>query len=1104
MYLLFYVLFLFGRTHCWQCLNLCACEQKGHVVNVECTESNLEDIPMDLPCNVGKLDVSRNFITTLKRGSFSCNGEMVSLLLSNNHLSYIEKNVFDDVPRLVFVVLDSNFLQIIPYLGSLPLIHQISVNRNYFAEWQHWTVSPGSEFHIPILEMEYNRLNKLPQIQFITSELSLKGNRISDLSTTMLLYPKAISSLDISFNNIEYLDKLQTMMNLKTLFLEYNRIRSISEFVFTELPSLETINLRGNVIVDASPLRNMPHIEYISLQDNNLHFVAKPAFTNIPNIHTIDLRNNEIIHFIYDSFCLTSLSLLLNHNSLLAMDIYHETNHSKVEFLNVHTNKLETVPILHFPLLKSLYAEYNRITNLQFDVNGHQNLRYVNLCGNQIRNITNFLNLTGLNWLLLCNNYLTLWEDRYLIGSSQLVTLNLSNNRLSILSSFTALPRLQKLDLSGNILHTIDNSTFASTPILTTLNLSKNEISNLAFLASLFSISKLYISHNRLTAINPQDFSNLINLRTLDLSFNFIVEINFTMLNLRSLQTLLISHNQMTRFNLDHLLEQRALVYIDVEENMIKDIFSAVPKQVHMNINNNAIGISNSSLISGSNILACNNNLKEFKQINISPALIGLYLSRNQIASIPNFTFNSASSLWYLELDDNHITYIAPLAFAGLLNIKRLKLERNHLVYLPSGVFSHLQKLKFLRLGENPLRLTMNQAFSGIQGLQGVGLYGIPFSNISIKILQDFKMVEYLDLHENFAFQGFFLSNMTTTPIFEFPNLRTINLSSNELGIHCPVLSMKNLEAVNLSNNSFTSIPKHCLPQNSKAYTLYFSKNKITSITRDSFNKHQQFWFLDLGYNRIVFFELGALQHQTYLTDINLEGNKLVNLDHGSLVFSLRVVMVNLQNNPWSCDCDLVKAVHEFHPESYMYKPVVCEKPLLYVNSNLLDLVASNTFACRLQLCTSPNQTLLSFVGETMIELPCPIVTPNFIYWSVTFRGQQPLSIKDTFPKGVSILPNHALLITDITEDMNGLYTCWSENEFGLTKFTVNMLVEENTGREASSNLSVMLARKWKDTLPCGNKTLAFNTCNIISTSYNVLFSLMLAIQSLRFSQSII
>ncbi|XP_041483857.1 leucine-rich repeat transmembrane neuronal protein 1-like [Lytechinus variegatus] len=242
-----------------RCPDLCDCQQKA-VVNVECRERDLDDIPQDLPCEIGLLDLRRNFITALRKESFSCQNELVVLLLTHNQLCFIEEEVFDDAEDLVYIDLGSNLLKRLPYLGTLPFIQEISIIRNSLTDWNHQTLGNISGPHLSSLHLAFNKLKNLPELPFKISALDLKGNAITDLSKPVFLHPKTVLSLDISFNNVEYLHRLQTMENLKTLSLAFNQIREITTTVFIHLPSIETINLQGNNIVDVSAIHDIPHL----------------------------------------------------------------------------------------------------------------------------------------------------------------------------------------------------------------------------------------------------------------------------------------------------------------------------------------------------------------------------------------------------------------------------------------------------------------------------------------------------------------------------------------------------------------------------------------------------------------------------------------------------------------------------------------------------------------------------------------------------------------------------------------------------------------------------------------------------------------------------
>nr|XP_054758724.1 leucine-rich repeat-containing protein 4C-like [Lytechinus pictus] len=418
-----------------------------------------------------------------------------------------------------------------------------------------------------------------------------------------------------------------------------------------------------------------------------------------------------------------------------------------------------------------------------------------------------------------------------------------------------------------------------------------------------------------------------------------------------------------------------------------------------------------------------------------------------------------------LNLHRNFISTLNRESFPCQNRLRELLLSHNHLHYIEKQVFDNAGELMLIELHSNFL-----QSIPYLEGqdIEGIWFPSIPFSNTSLSIFQDTPNLLYLELNENLAFREHFVRNTSNSvgTILEFSDLWFLNLSSINLGDHCQNVLINTVNILDLSNNVITTIPKYCLPRSNKAYSLNLSQNKLKLILKDSFDKHHQFWFLDLSYNLILFFEFGSLRHQTYLTRLYLQGNQLTKLDLGLLTFTLKSIQIELENNPWTCNCDLIKSIFAL---KHTLTPIKCDKPLAYANYSVVDLAAKNSFTCRPLLCSQPYQTLLSFLGDKMVELPCPIITSNDIYWSVTFQGVQLNTVRDTLPEAISILPHNALLISYVTKDMIGLYTCWSKNEGGQTKFTIDLLVEEmEENVEDSSNTSTtILAKEWKDTLQC-------------------------------------
>ncbi|XP_011662286.2 protein artichoke-like [Strongylocentrotus purpuratus] len=1093
LHIFLFVLAFIGRTVEGKCPVGCDCERVNGLVNVDCAWCGLNNVPEDIPCDAGEVDLHTNYITRLNKKSFSCQAQLSKLFLSQNKLKYIEKNVFERLMKLTYIEFESNELVSIPYLGSLPRLIDVSIFKNFFVEWPQLFLSSMPERQPFKMSLAYNKLSDAPKVPFKIWNLNLEGNTVTDLSNAVFTHPEVILELNIDKNNVEYLEKLQKMDNLTILSLEYNGIRSIADTTFAYLPSLKRINLARNKIVDVSPFRNMSYITDIILAKNSIRHIRHPAFTNIPNIAVIYLNDNEIVCYMPHSDFSVPSSLLLGRNKISVMDMNPAGNYSNVVILYIDNNHLGNFSIHPFPGLSSLYASNNFIKDVISLKYEHRFLRYINLCYNQIGSVKNFENLPALKWLFLCHNSIKTLDDNSLIDSFSLLTLDLSYNKLSELLNFTALPALRRLDLSGNILHVIGNATFDHLPRLVTLNLSQNQISKLGFFSWMPSLETLSLSHNQLRTIHPHDFSNLNNLRVLQLASNFIVE--FENINLPSLQRLDIGFNFLTRMNFNHVLDHRIL-YINVESNRIAEVISTHAPLVSIIVNNNRIGSLNSSLLSGYNVFASSNNLTDFNQVRITPGLMGLYLYKNHLSCIPDYTFSLASSLIFLELADNMIVKVTNLSFVGLQLVRTLNLERNQIVHLPSGVFSYIGDLKTLELSGNPLTYKSSRPFMGIQGLEYLKLANMPFSNLSLHVLEDIQLVYSLNIDKNMALRQFFINKASVLPFTNFPNLRRISLSSNELRNQCPLLHIKYLQVIDLSNNLFSSIPTYCLPN--YADSLNLSRNRIRSVNKDSFGELQHLWVLDLSYNRIVSFKFRALEHQKNLATLHLAGNLLTTLDISFLSFSLKSIVMDLQDNPWLCDCDLIMAVRML--ESWIDDPVVCSQPAGYSNSSLAELAMSNNFTCLPQLCSQPLQTLLTFIGDQSVEIPCPIITSNLsviIHWSFTSHRQQLPSIGSELLDSVSVLPHNALFIEHVGLNLTGTYTCWSENGAGRTKFMVNLLVEERSGtvqKLMEDNTSTVLAKNWKETLSCGNSGRRNNDRSITT----MISSLLVALWQLR------
>ena len=155
--------------------------------------------------------------------------------------------------------------------------------------------------------------------------------------------------------------------------------------------------------------------------------------------------------------------------------------------------------------LTGLAATEVGITNLT-GLEQATNLGYLDIGGNQIRDIRPLAELINLTGLSLANNPV---EDiAPLANLINLTSLNLAGNGLENLEPLAGLVQLQRLDLFYNRVK--DLTPLASLTALTDLILTHNQVGDLTPLAKLVNLERLYIRNNLVADVNSLNGLNLI------------------------------------------------------------------------------------------------------------------------------------------------------------------------------------------------------------------------------------------------------------------------------------------------------------------------------------------------------------------------------------------------------------------------------------------------------------------------------------------------------------------------------------------------------------------------------------------------------------------
>ncbi len=185
-------------------------------------------------------------------------------------------------------------------------------------------------------------------------------------------------------------------------------------------------------------------------------------------------------------------------------------------------------------------------------------LRYLDLSGNAIRNIS------------------------ALSAMRTLQEASLQNNALTDLSCFSGITSLTRLNVSGNTL--TDISPLAGATGLTWLDASSNQIADVSALGSLTGLTELYLQRNALTSVEA--LASCSALQVLQIDGNTLSDIS-ALKSLKSLKSLSFSHNSVR--TLPAFDTACALVSIDGSHNEIESLEPLAGLQnlnnVHMDYN---------------------------------------------------------------------------------------------------------------------------------------------------------------------------------------------------------------------------------------------------------------------------------------------------------------------------------------------------------------------------------------------------------------------------------------------------------------------------------------------------------------------------------------
>lgn len=565
---------------------------------------------------------------------------------------------------------------------------------------------------------------------------------------------------------------LQTLTDLKDLYIEYCKIANLTAGAFRGLRQLRNLTLRTHN-TDWSP---------VSLE------IFSGTFTEeLGLLERLDLSINNIWKLPEGLFCPL-------HN---------------LQYLNLTRNRLRDVKVLWFGSLTP--PNFNRCG---------LNLKTLDLSNNSFDSLPDsvFSKLTNLKDLKLQYNGLSYMADHALDGLTSLISLNLANNKLINLppEMFSDTKEIKELYLQNNSINVLAPGLFNGLSNLLVLDLSDNDITaewiNTSTFAGLLRLVVLSIAGNKIVKLEPSVFRDLYSLQVLRLEENQIESIaENTFISLNNLHSLTLSSNKLTKIDSNALVGLFGLNVLSLDGNLIEYI--------------DPEALRNSSSIQDLHL----NGNKLFDvpaALTEVPHLKTLDLGDNQITEVFNTSFASMQELVGLRLTENNLTNLSKGIFDKMAALRILNLSGNKIQRIEPGTLDSNKNLLAIRLDGNYLT-EINGLFSKLPNLVWL--------NISENLLQwfDYALIptglQWLDIHSNQLTElgnYFEIESQLHLTMFDASNNKLTDITGSAIP--------DSVEILNLSNNLISKVQSYTFFKKPNLTRVELTGNQIKSLTQNS------------------------------------------------------------------------------------------------------------------------------------------------------------------------------------------------------------------------------------------------------------------------------
>ncbi|KAI6690979.1 hypothetical protein NL676_027807 [Syzygium grande] len=703
--------------------------------------------------------------------------------------------------------------------------------------------------------------------------------------------------------------------------------------------TLDGLNMSG---IDVSRLMNLsPSLEVLSLSSCKLRGMLAAKIFLLPKLTCLDLSGNkELAGYLPESTWNSSLKVL-DLSSTGFSGVLPES------IGDLHSLEILCLYQCHFNgSIPSSLGNLTRLTLLKLSFN--------ELSGHVPPTLSNLDRLTLLD--LSSNNFIGPIPDVF-DNKTQLLEMHFSHNLFAgpIPPSIKNLSNLAQLDISNNLIRGYIPSSLFSLPSLTSLDLSNNGLGGqIGEFLGAPSLHQVDLSGNQLHGSIPSSIFELGNLTDLSISANNLTGVLDLQLlsRLKSLTNLDLSCNDLSMSNskyVEHdmpnlskvrlsgckiteipafLRNSTSVKYIDLSRNIIH---GDTPSWM-WDVGTESLTYLNLS----------HNLLTSFEQVPWKNLVI-LDLHSNLIQgplpppSLPN-------SLVVFSLASNQLTGYIPGSICEMKDLQILDLSRNNFVgMIPQCLGNISNGLSVLDLQENGLSGTISLTFGEYAQLEVLDLGGNKLDDTFPIWLETLPSLQVLVLRSNKLHGS--IGNPGTE--FPFPQLRILDLSSNELTGPLPSAYFVNLKAMMSTDQDgpglrymdqayyqdsliVTMKGQDLLYERILAIlrTIDLSSNKFEGMIPDVIGELGSLKGLNLSHNNLKGHIPSSLGNLSKLESLDLSSNELSGTIPSKLTTLTFLEVLNVSSNQLTGPIPQGNQFDTFQVESYGGNPGLCGFPL--------------------------------------------------------------------------------------------------------------------------------------------------------------------------------